>query len=117
MSDAILLFFAPLLSAATAAPCTDVGSDNVEFLVALSQRRMISLSDSSRELLDVRDLPHALKRVDRHPDISSIHLLMLLRRQHPESYAQISADKKARILLACLNVAECADDWSFLESS
>ena len=113
------LFSLTLLLTALLAPSLGLegirpDSPQVERLVRLSGKRTVTLYDSQNEVLNVRDVPAALKWVRAHPDISSLHVLMRLRQLHPQAYASIPAHTKARILLAYLKKTECTDDWSYM---
>lgn len=108
---AVLIYAYSLANGPQNRPRAD--SHPVEQLIRLSEYTM-SLFDSHDVMLDAGDIPAALKQVRTHPDFSSLHVLMALRRHHQGVYASIEAGTKARILISCLNQTECADDWSYM---
>lgn len=49
------------------------------------------------------------------PDYTSYHLLLSLRQQYPDHYAEVSSDVKARILCSSLAHFTNFSDWGYLE--
>jgi hypothetical protein len=88
-------------------------SDQVDCLVRICRCGQ-GMSILEGLLLDPGDVPHALKWVNGHPDITSIYVLMVLRERYREAYNGINAETKARVLIAYLKETTTVDDWSRL---
>src|SRR5262249_18432209 len=75
-------------------------------LVALSERNA-GLFDSHNLKFDQDDIQSAMRWIRAHPDCSSIHLLMVLRRDYQEAYNLLVDNTKAAILVAYLRRTSC----------
>jgi len=60
------------------------------------------------------DIPEAMKYIKEHPDYSSYHLLMTLRKYFPIAYGQITSGQKAAILCSNLTTVIAMNDWGDL---
>ena len=77
-----------------------------------SKRRTLDRSEflSNNTLMD-RDVPEALAVIKKHPDYTSYHLLLALRRYYPKTYKDVPNADKAAILCSALKNSEFLNDW------
>src|SRR5262245_31904373 len=61
--------------------------------------------------LQPADIPEAMNYIKKHPDYSSYHLLMTLRKYFPSAYGQITSGQKAAILCSNLTTVIAMNDW------
>jgi len=87
---------------------------SVARLVELGKRPTVNLYDSRTAVLAAEEVPAAIEWLKGHPDVTSVHVLMALRKCHPKRYEAIPAETKVRVLVSYLRHTDCADDWSYV---
>jgi hypothetical protein len=65
--------------------------------------------------LDDAAVAAALRSLGEKPDFSRYHLLMALRRERPQAYADVPAERRAAILTAALAHARWLNDFGYLD--
>lgn len=64
--------------------------------------------------LKSRDVAAAEAYILGHPDRASYHLLMVMRRDYPDRYSQISGPVRAAVLCSPLADRTVLNDWGYL---
>jgi hypothetical protein len=60
-------------------------------------------------------VPAAQKQIELRPDWTSYHVLLVVRRDYPAAYAQVTNDKKASTLCSALAILPELNDWGYLD--
>jgi hypothetical protein len=80
-----------------------------------SERRRLYESAAFQERLTPADVAEAAGQVTARPDASSYHTLLALRRDAPETYAEIPAATRAAVLADALRTQPELNDFGWLD--
>jgi hypothetical protein len=68
----------------------------------------------SKNPMVAADIPEALEHIKSHPDFTSYHLLVAIRKYYPKSYKEVRTDDKVSILCSALRNIMYLNDWGYL---
>jgi hypothetical protein len=94
------------------------GESDIDKLIEASKaKRPGGDSVLMKNPFNANDIPQVQSYIKMNPNHSSYHLLLALKKHHPEEFKKIPTVAKAQVLCSTLEKTEWLNDWSVLDPS